>query len=123
MKKIVTMILSFVFATLLISGFALLGDGVQTEKVAVAESVNVEPTAAKAEDFGITENPNVSGTHDQYIWDASEAGKLYSFTPTYIASKQTTWTDTKLNAFVGIYLDSDVSFATNNKCQEVSTTC
>ena len=116
MKKIATMILSSVFAVSLMGAVAFLGDNVQTEKVAVAETgtTYTAPTTATAEDFGISANPNASGTHDQYIWDASEAGELYSFTPTYIASKQTTWTDTKTNAFVGIYLDSDVSFATSN---------
>ena len=116
MKKIATMILSSVFAVSLVGAVAFLGDNVQTEKVAVAETgtTYTAPTTATAEDFGITENPNASGTHDQYIWDAYEDNILYSFTPTYIASKQTTWTDTKANAFVGIYLDSDVSFATSN---------
>lgn len=117
MKKIATMILSSVFAVSLVGAVAFLGDNVQTEKVAVAETgtTYTTPTLATAEDFGITENPNASGTHDQYIWNASEAGKLYSFTPTYIASKQATWdSNLKTNALVGIYLDSDVSFATSN---------
>ena len=115
MKKIVTMILSAVFAISLIGGFAFLGDGIQAEQTVVAETVNLEPTLATATDFGISENPNASGTHDQYIWDASAAGKLYSFTPTYIASKQATWDNNlKTNAFVGIYLASNKSFATSN---------
>ena len=63
----------------------------QPEKVEVkasetsAQGITVE---AEAEEFGVSADPNASGTHDQYIWNADKAGVLYSFTPHFIASNQ-----------------------------------
>ena len=119
MKKIVTMILSAIFAISLIGGFAFLGGGgIQAEQTVVAETVNLGPTKSTAADFGVTENPNNANTNEQYIWDASAAGKLYSFMPTYIISKQTTWsgdnTNARKEALVGIHLAAPTkSFASS----------
>lgn len=121
MKKLVTILLSSVFAASLAGAIAFYGAGHANGATAVAETAAVEqtlsvaePALATASNFGITENPNSKETTEQYIWDAFQIGKLYSFNPVYIASKQTTWTDTKTNAFVAIYLNSSVNFATSN---------
>ena len=64
---------------------------VQPEKTEVkasetsAQGITVE---ANAEDFGVSADPNTSGTRDQYIWNADKEGALYSFTPHFIASNQ-----------------------------------
>lgn len=60
----------------------------KAEESAVSGAGTGVTTEASAADFDILENPNSSGTHDQYIYDAAGAGKLYSFTPHYIASNQ-----------------------------------